>query len=152
MLVRRVADETAAVVAALSAQGRAGDHLGLAWRAAFRRHPDPSTSYRESIRAVEVAAIPVVSPNNTKATLGTVIADIRNDPTKWVVDLHGSSATEQVEAVRGMLELLWKGQSDRHGTPDPNAPLSVSQEQAEAAIHLAIALVRWFGGGVVRVK
>lgn len=66
---------------------RAHHHLRAAWGALMGRGPDPSTAYRESIRAVEVAAKRVVSPNNTNATLGTMIASIRAKPTDWCVGL-----------------------------------------------------------------
>jgi len=131
------------------AEGRAGEHLARAWVATYGRTGNPSEGYRESIKAVEAAAKPVVSPANDRATLGTVIADIRNDPTKWTIDLHSPTPTDQMPQVQGMLELLWKGQSNRDGTPDADAPLSVTQEQAEAALHLAMTLVQWFTSGVV---
>ena len=47
------------------------------------------------------------------------------------------------------MELLWKGQIDRHGTDDASTPLSVSQAEAEAAVHLAVTLVQWFTSGAV---
>jgi hypothetical protein len=57
-----------------------------------------------------------------------------------------------VETVADMLDLVWKGQSDRHGSPDLTAPISVSQEQAEAAMHLAVTVVQWFTTGVVTTR
>ena len=151
-LDRRVAPEIQQVVGQLSARGRAGEHVGLAWKALYGRKPDPSAGYREAIKAVEAAAIPIISPANDRATLGTVIADIRNAPDKWEVTLHSTTPEGQLPVIQGMLELLWNGQSDRHGTPDPNAPLSVTQEQAEAALHLALTLVQFFTAGAVRRK
>lgn len=148
-LARRVAPELQAAADAQMTEGRPGEHITRAWRAIYSRNPDPSDGYREAIKAVEAAAIPIVSPANHRATLGTVIADLRNDPTKWVVSLRSPSPDEQVPAVRGMLELLWKGHLARHGTPDPSAPLDVSQGDAEAALHLALTLVQWFTSGVI---
>jgi len=152
-LARVVAPETQAVANALmTVRGRPGQHLALAWRAIYGRPARAGEGYRECIRAVEAAAIAVVSPNNAKATLGTVIGDLRNSPDKWKVALHGPTPGEQVPAVTAMLELLWKGQSDRHGSPDPAAPLSVSLEHAEAAMHLALPLVQFFTAGVVAAR
>lgn len=151
-LARRVTPELQAAADALMTEGRPGEHLARAWRAIYGRNPDPSDGYREAIKAVEAAAIPTVSPANHRATLGTVIADLRNDPTKWAVSLHSPNPDEQVPAVRGMLELLWKGHLARHGTPDSSAPLDVSQGDAEAALHLALTLVQWFTSGVVATK
>lgn len=51
-----------------------------------------------------------------------------------------------------MLAMIWQSQFDRHGTHDESVPLSVSQEQADAAVHISLALVRLFAGGhIVRV-
>ena len=55
-------------------------HLAPAWREVHGRNPSPSEAYREAVRAVESVAIPVVSPNNQRATLGTVIADVKQKP------------------------------------------------------------------------
>jgi hypothetical protein len=152
-LARVVGAETqAAADALMTARGRPGQHLALAWRAIYGRPARAGEGYRECIRAVEAAAIPVVSPNNAKATLGSIIADLRNAPDKWKVALHGPIPDEQVLAVTAMLELLWKGQSDRHGSPDPAAPLSVSLEQAEAAVHLALPVVQFSTAGVVAAR
>ena len=149
-LGRRVSKEEVNSLASLQANtDKPGQHLGRAWRAIFGLEPRPGEGYREAIKAVEAAAIPIVSPNNQKATLGTVIADLKNRPESWRVDLHSPTPELQVPAIVGVLELLWKGQSDRHGTPDPDAPLEVTLPQAEAALHLALGLVQWFVNGTV---
>jgi hypothetical protein len=43
-----------------------------------------------------------------------------------------------------MAAMIWTGQLDRHGTDDPAAPLNVDQAEADAAFHIALALVRLF--------
>lgn len=55
---------------------------------------------------------------------------------------------DRVEVVRLMADLLWRGQIDRHG----RNPLlgAVTQEEAEAAVHLATVVVQWFTAGSVR--
>jgi hypothetical protein len=122
---------------------RAHHHLEIAWSKLVGRSPDPSTAYRESIRAVESVAKPVVSPNNARATLGTMIADLRNKPTKWEVSLD--SAT--VDDVANLAGMIWTSQLDRHGTDDEEVPLTVSQKEADAAFYISLALVRFFAGG-----
>jgi hypothetical protein len=152
-LARLIGPETqGAADALMSASGRSGQHLALAWRAIYGRPARPGEGYRECVRAVEAAAIPVVSPNNAKATLGTVIGDLRSAPDKWTVPLDSPSPDQQIPAVIGMLELLWRGQGDRHGTPDLAVPLSVTQEQAETAVHLALPLIHFFTAGVVETR
>jgi hypothetical protein len=124
---------------------RAHAHLVIAWSKLMGRAPDPSGAYREAIRAVEVVAAPVVTPNDSLATLGKIIKALRDKPEKWTVDL-GEATTEQ---VTDMAAMIWQSQFDRHGTHDANVPLNVSQEQADAAVHIAIALTRLFAGGHV---
>jgi hypothetical protein len=149
-LARVVAAETqAAADARMMASGRPGEHLALAWRAVYGRPARAGDGYRECIRAVEAAAIPVVSPNNPKATLGTVIGELRAAPDRWTVAMFSPTPEDLVPTVTMMLELLWKGQRDRHGTPDPATPLSVTLEQAEAAVHLALPLIQFFTAGFV---
>lgn len=128
---------------------RADQHLARAWSAVYGRDPSPSEGYREAVRGVECVAIAVVSPNNARATLGTVIGDMKTARGKWTTSLNPAPPLDDVTVVIGMMELLWKSQLDRHGSPDPAAPLNVSQQEAEAALHLAGTLVHWFDSGVV---
>jgi hypothetical protein len=122
---------------------RAHHHLREAWRKIAGREPDATGAYREAVKAIEAAAKPVVVPDATLATLGMMIAALRDKPDKWTYPLGGS------DAMRGLLERVWKGQHDRHGTDDPEAPLSVELDEARAAVHLATAICASFAEGVV---
>jgi hypothetical protein len=125
---------------------RAHHHLLIAWQKLVGRSPDPSGAYREAIRGVEAAAKPVVTPDDPTATLGKIIRAVRDKPEKWVVVLDKSSPAQ----IADMTDLIWKGQLDRHGTDDPDAPLNVTQEEADAAVHIAISLSRLFASGAIR--
>lgn len=46
-----------------------------------------------------------------------------------------------------MMELLWKSQGDRHGSPDLAVPLNVSNVEAESALYVAASLVHLFKRG-----
>jgi hypothetical protein len=70
-------------------------------------------------------------------------------PHKWKVSLQPAKG-DPVMHVIGMMELLWTAQIDRHGTADETVPLTVSREEAEAAVHLALTLTHWFQTGIVR--
>jgi hypothetical protein len=145
-LVRRaIGPVTDAIEDVRPVSERAHAHLMTAWSKLMGRNPDPSTAYREAIRAVEVVAPPVVIPDDPKATLGKVIKALEDKPEKWTVDL----AEATPEQVTGMAKMLWQAQFDRHGTDNEDVPLNVSQDQADAAVHIAIALVRLFAGGHV---
>lgn len=124
--------------------GNAARHLSLAWHKVYGRTLDASSAFREAVRAVEAAAKPVVLPNDPVATLGKMIRALRDKPSKWQSDLG------TVEQVASMMDDLWTAQLDRHGTDDESVRLSVTPEEAEAAVHLAVLLVQWFRNGHVR--
>ncbi len=92
-LQRRTSPE---VVNALQAMGQsartAAPHLTSAWNHAFGRNPNPTQAYSEAIKAVEAAAIPIVSPNDRTATLGKVLGQLRSTPQKWQVVLSEGAA------------------------------------------------------------
>ena len=148
-LERRVPQEvSAAADLAIGTEDRPAEHLRAAWARTYGRKPDPGGAYRDAVRAVEAVAQPIVSPRNRKATLGTMIRDMLQKPEKWRV-LLAPQGEDKVVQVVSMMDLLWKGQTDRHGSPDDTSPIQVSQAEAEAALHLAITLVHWFRTGVI---
>ena len=66
----------------MAATGFAGDLLHEAWKAVYGRLPDPEEAYEKAITAVEQAGAPVVIPNNSNATLGSMISALR-DQKDW---------------------------------------------------------------------
>lgn len=124
--------------------GNAARHLEIAWHKVYGRTPDSSGAFREAVRAVEAAAKPVITPSDPKATLGKMIIALRDKPSKWTAVLG------TVEATADMMDQLWTSQLDRHGTDDETVALTVSEEEAEASVHLALTLVHWFRSGAVR--
>jgi hypothetical protein len=153
-LERRVSEPVAtAVRETMNASGRAGQHLAKAWGLVYGRNPDPDGAYLEAVKAVEAAMVPVISPNNTKATLGTMLGDMKGNADKFVVEmLPIDNTVDSFEVVRSSCQMLWKAQPDRHGTPEARAHSHVSQKAAEGAVQLAVTLVQWFVSGVVRRK
>lgn len=142
--------QAAAVQQAAPAGSEAARHLATAWSRIYRRNPDPSGGYSEVVRAVESAAIPVVSPKHRTATLGTVIGDLKAHKDQWSVALEAEKVSPEIEVVISMLDLLWGAQTDRHGVPDDSGPVEISQSAAESALHLAGTLVHWFTIGAIR--
>ena len=141
-LERRVGETLQSVAeSTMGRETRPSQHLRDAWQKAWGRNPDASGAYREAIRAVEAAYAPIVSPKNERATLGTIIADIKNKPLKFRVRMQADGPEENVDRLGGMLQMLWKSQLDRHGTADEDAPLNVSLEEAQDAAALATTLV-----------
>lgn len=148
-LVRRVPEGVQeALDAVIPSAGRAGARLGEAWSAAFGIDPDPSRAYALAVKAVEDAAIPVVSPLDRSATLGKIITVVR-DQGGWSLPMtreHGTYTSH--EMIVSMMQTLWTGQSDRHGG-DPAREIPVTQAAAECAVLLAVPMVHWFSAGSV---
>lgn len=148
-LVRRVPlGVQAGADSVMARAGRAGVRLAAAWEALYSPTPNDSEAYRLAILAVEDAAIPVVSPDNKSATLGTVLRQME-DQKNWKLPMdreHDKAPTG--ETLVAMIRLLWHGQHDRHGG-QPSAPGNVSHQEAIVAVGLATTLVHWFDAGIV---
>jgi hypothetical protein len=135
--------------AVMERAGRAGVRLAQAWGELYGLDPNASEAYRLAILAVEDAAVPVVSPTNTGASLGTVLKQIE-DQGNWKLPMdreHANAPTGEV--LVGMMRMLWHGQHDRHGG-QPSAPGNVSLDEASVAVSLAVTLVNWFHSGSIR--
>lgn len=129
----------------MAEQSPAAAHLRSAWYHAYGRNPDPSKAYSDAIKAVEAVACRTVIPKHPRPTLGLAIAAMRDKPEKWgtVMDVDCD-----VDAARMMMNTIWKGQVDRHGTDDPTrSPLT--QPKAEATVQIAVTLVHLFRTGAI---
>jgi hypothetical protein len=121
----------------------ASAHLGSAWIACYGRNPNPGLAYSEAIKAVEAAAAPVISPKDLKATLGTMLGQLRPTAALW----RFAIAPHTMDRVIHAMETLWDGQTDRHGGNHKTIP--ITPEAAQAAVLLAATLVHWFATGAV---
>ncbi|QOC89715.1 hypothetical protein [Micromonospora craniellae] len=151
-LERRI-DETVTAAVAMArrdARDDAAEHLAESWRAAYGRNPDHDKAYDEAVLAVEAVLCPLVSPNNQRPTLGTVIRDLRNQTSQWelaIGDTTGNPAG--IGRLVNMLALLWDGQSRHAGAANSRRQ---SQIEGESAVHVAATLVQWINSGVLRRK
>jgi hypothetical protein len=148
-LVQRVPEGVeAALTQTIESSGRAGARLASAWASAFGISPHPSQAYSLAVKAVEDAAVQVVCPNDSLATLGKIISQMRNAG-GWNLPLpredeHATTSSTLIS----MMKMLWAGQADRHGgNHDP--ALEITQEAAEVAVMTAATLVQWFSSGAV---
>ena len=148
-LVRRVpVGVQVAADSVMARAGRAGNRLAKAWEELYGLEPDASAAYSLAIKAVEDAAVPVVSPTNERATLGTVLAQVEQQA-DWQLPMereHDRAPSRDV--LIGMMRMLWQGQHDRHGG-QPSAPGDVSLEEATVAVSVAVTLVNLFDAGLV---
>jgi hypothetical protein len=140
-LTRVVTDQAQATyVAATSVVDEATTELNEAWTNAFGRNGDPSDAWDHAIKAVEDVLIPEMMPNNTKATLGTVIGELAGqNGAQWRMVLPGNNQDHDVAHLVAMLRLIWPNH-DRHGGSTPKrAP---SEQEARAVVTLAATIVQ----------
>lgn len=142
-LVRRV--PTGVQEAADSVMDRAphaGRHLAKAWESLYGLAPDASVAYSSAIKAIEDAAVPVVCPSNPRATLGTVIAQMKSQK-GWALPMHRPTEDPPVSTIIRMMEIVWRGQHDRHaGQNETSAPMGT--QDATIAVSMAVTLVNLF--------
>jgi hypothetical protein len=141
-LTRRVPGPASELVTEIrSSSERAGAHLDEAWKQLLGVDPDPNAAYAAALAAVEAAAKPVVGSDPSLATVGTVRSVMRANPARWTVELG------EVDLVVSMLTALWENQPPQG---EVTAPAHEAQRRADAAVALALALVRWFTTGAIR--
>jgi hypothetical protein len=142
--------KTVRAASAASAVGSAADQIQSAWAELYGPHIDPPAAYRAAVQAVESAAQATIEPNNTKATLGTMLGRLRNAPARYELVIPGPDQTGNIEPLIKMMELLWTGQTSRHGAQ--TVTRRETQQETVMAVHLAVLLVHWFTTGAVRRK
>jgi hypothetical protein len=152
-----VAAEAAFVAAvgnakAASGAGSAAEHLWAAWECVHALRPVPGNAYFEAVKAVEAAAHSVVYPDGDRqarlATLGKMLQYLREHQKEFSLVIAGRDRQRHVGRLIGCLELLWYGETDRHGSREPTRVVSL--DEAVMAVHLAVMLVQWFTSGAVR--
>lgn len=151
---RQSKEMTKLVQTEIDEEERASDHLRRAWSKCFRVNPAPDLNgaCSDAVSAVEAAAKPVISPDNRKTTLGSLLRDMHPDPKKnpgykWET---ASEFNGGIETVFSMMQMVWNNGRYRHG--DADVPLEVSQESAEMTVQAAVLLVSWFRSGRIRLK
>lgn len=145
-LVERVPEGVqTSVEGIIDSAGSSGRILARAWAHVHGLQANDSGGYADAVRAVEIAAIDVVQPNNKDATLGTVISQMR-DQGDWRLPLREHQYAPSTELILTAARTLWHGHRDRHGSVDYS---DVTHEEARAAVALAATLVEWFTSGAV---
>lgn len=146
-LVERIAEgEQSSVDRLITSTGTAGALLQESFSAAYGLQPNPGEAYKMAVKAVETVAHQTIEPNNTGATLGTMLKVMRNAPVRWTLPLEerADHAHGNEELLMSMMQSIWEGQDDRHR--DGKVELS----EARAAFHAAVTLVGWFHDGLVQ--
>lgn len=113
--------------------GAAATHLEEAWSQLYGIAPNPSDAWDHAIKAIETALVPIVAPRNPRATLGTVIAELKKDPAGVTFRLGSNPELSQA------LRFAWPN-PDRHGGGAHRAP---TEGEAAGVVQFAIAVVEW---------
>ena len=146
-LVKRV-DETVygAYLKAATPTDQASELLREAWAASYAREGrDPAVAWDKAVAAVEAILAPIISPNDTKATLGKLRAALRDAPTRFECDIphpDGSSGAEQLLAALGAIQF----RPGRHGGDGRECDPSHSV----ATVLQAVTIIGWVREGLVR--
>lgn len=112
----------------------------------FGRAPNLVTGVNACVKAIEAAAVPRITPKDKKATLGTIIGELRKG--NFAPPLRGEKRPSG-EVVADMCALVWDTERQhRHGGNETLAD-PLSRESAEAAFTLSVTLVDWFSKGRV---
>lgn len=138
--------QNALVIAVKESDATTQHFLKTAWSNAFGRSPNASSAYSNSIKAIEAAAWPTITPKDNKATLGTMLGEIRSNIGKWKTATPDKSPNQGITAIKDIMQHIWDGQTDRHGTAHPVAP---SQEAAEQAVLYAVVVCNFFNRNLV---
>ena len=135
-----VVEQTAATVMenAIAVADEATDELQQAWKHAYGRSPDASDAWDHGIKALESVLVPIVEPNNTKATLGSVIATLQGASHKWQTVFPGPDLDNNVTNLVGALRLAWPN-PDRHAGGKVQKP---GLEEARAVVGLTACVVQ----------
>lgn len=144
-LVDRVPEGVRLAAEEVSSVADAGPLLARAWAHIHGLERNATAAYADAVRAVEAVAIPLVLGPNPEATLGTVIARMR-DHGDWRLPLREHDHAPSAEMLVQMLRTLWRGHRDRHGAVDYS---DVTVEEARAGVSLAVTLVDWFASGAI---
>jgi hypothetical protein len=145
-LVRRVDESaTAAFEQATTPADAVSVELALAWGFVYGRDPSASRGWDHSIKALEAVLTGLVCPKNAKATLGTVIADLNSQISKWQLTLRGPNDDGSIAPLVAMLRLVWPN-PDRH---QGNHHRSPSLEEAQAIVHVTVTIVQWARSGAL---
>ena len=129
------------------------EFLSRAWRAGYGVSPDGQAAYDQAVKAIESALWPLVEPNNEKATLGTMLPELRKRERFNILftESHGSDPLADFTAS---LSLLWCSQyrhATGHGAID-GSKVANSLAQGRAALLLATVVVQWLTDGVLTAR
>lgn len=148
-IIERVKPETEAEFRALPVGTVSSELLLRARSHVYGINPNPPFAYHEAVKAVEAALGGLIEPNNSKATLGSILNVVRTQ--NWNFALDHQQHPELQSSLAYLCSLLWKGQTDRHASQVEDFH-DVSQAEAELAVSIALLLVQSASRGHLVIK
>lgn len=132
-------------VVAESVPELAGNHLRNSWKNAYMHGGSYKEAWEYARKAVECMLTPIVSPNNRRATISSLIRDMKVKPEKWVCAIPASNNKESVEKFISLLRMM-PYEPGHHG----QEPTEISEKEAQLQATLAITICQILhDGGLV---
>lgn len=113
----------------------AGEHLKKSWKNAYMHGGNHEEAWVSARKAVECMLTPIVSPNNPRATISSLIRDMKAKPEKWICTIPASSNKESVEKFISLLRMM-PYEPGHHG----QEPTEISEKEAQLQTTLAITI------------
>ncbi|MDU7427958.1 MAG: hypothetical protein E7K79_04130 [Actinomyces urogenitalis] len=134
----------------------ASDLLAQAWELTFGRDPSPTDGWGHAVKAIEALLAPIVSPNDSKATLGKMTGVLRDKPEAFSCALPDRTfRSDGQETVKLGVEVLTDAlatigyQPGRHGGDDMS---EADRGVARNVVLLATSVVAWLREGALTRK
>lgn len=123
----------------------AGNHLRNSWKNAYMHGGSYKEAWEYARKAVECMLTPIVSPNNQRATISSLIRDMKVKPEKWICTIPASNNKESVEKFISLLRMM-PYEPGHHG----QEPTEISEKEAQLQTTLAITICQILhDGGLV---
>lgn len=146
-LVKRV-DETVygAYLRAATPEDQASELLRQAWAACYSRDDrDPAVAWDKAVAAVEAILAPILTPKDSKATLGKMRQVLKDTPDRFdcaIPHPDGGTGSGQLFAALGAIQF----RPGRHGGDDR----ACDREHSVATVLQAVTIIGWVREGLVR--
>lgn len=134
-------------VVAESVPELAGNHLRNSWKNAYMHGGNYKEAWEYARKAVECMLTPIVSPNNRRATISSLIRDMKVKPEKWICTIPASNNKESVEKFISLLRMM-PYEPGHHG----QEPTEVSEKEAQLQATLAITICQILHDGGLVLK
>ena len=130
-----------------SVSNLAGEHLKKSWKNAYMYDGNYKEAWEYARKAVECMLTPIVSPNNRRATISSLIRDLVAKPEKWICAIPANNNKESVEKFILLLKMMPYEQG-HHG----QEPTEISEKEAQMQVTLAISICQILYDGGLTLK